>query len=357
MSSKLIENLNKTGILLLNMGGPDCLDDVEPFLYNLFSDPEIIKLPMSFIFQKPLAWMIVKSRLKEAIANYAKLDIKRWGGGSPQLPITREQGKALREELLNQSGVNYPVYIAMRYWHPYTNEALDQIVKDGIDHLIVVTLYPHFSYTTTGASLNELRRGLKRKGLAEQIKLSIVSGYCKEPAYLKALAGCIEEGLNNHAWTCDFSEVQILFSAHSLPVQHVEKTGDPYPKLIEACAQSVMETYFPKNQWDLAYQSKVGNMPWIGPATDGVLAYYAGKKTDNILIVPISFVSEHVETLVEIDLDYMGQARDMGIQHIARSPVMNSREDFIQMLSERVMDKINNTQKQLDSNLTPVSCG
>ncbi len=345
----------KTGILLLNMGGPDCLEDVEPFLYNLFSDPEIIRLPLSFLFQKILAWMIVKSRLNEAVQNYAKLDDAEWGGGSPQLAITRQQGKALKEVLLNQSGVNYPVYIAMRYWHPFTNEALDEIAKDGIDHLVVVTLYPHFSYTTTGASLNELRRGLKHKGLNKKIQLSIVSGYCKEPDYLKALAGCIDDGLKNNEWSCDLENVQILFSAHSLPVQHVKRTKDPYPQLIEACAQSVMKTYFPTHTWDLAYQSKVGNIPWIGPATDGVLAYYAGDKTDNILIVPISFVSEHVETRVEIDLDYIGQARDMGIQHIARTPVMNTRPDFIQLLTHCVSKKLKTTENKTPNNLAPIS--
>ncbi len=336
----------KIGIVLLNMGGPDSLETVGPFLYNLFSDPEIIKLPMSFLFQKILAWMIVNSRLNEAVQNYDKLDSEQWGGGSPQLPITRDQGKALKEKLDDKYHMDAPIYIAMRYWHPFTNEALEKIENDGITHLIAVTLYPHFSYTTTGSSLNELRRGLKKRGLTNKVKLSIVSGYCKKPAYLKALAGCIEEGLNNNTWTCDLKDVQILFSAHSLPVQHVKRTGDPYPKLIQACARSVMETYFPSHAWDMAYQSKVGNMPWLGPATDGVLAYYAGEKRDNILMVPISFVSEHVETLVEIDLDYMGQARDMGIEHIARAPVMNTRPDFIQLLADCVAEKVKSDSTQ-----------
>ena len=227
----------KTGILLLNMGGPDTPDDVGPFLYNLFSDPDIIKLPLSFIFQKPLAWMIVNSRLKEAKANYAKMP--QWNGGSPQLPMTKKQAQSLKANLFAQLDENIPVYIAMRYWFPFTDNALEEIKKDGIEHLIVVTLYPHFSYTTTGSSLNELKRRLKAHRM-DSLKLSIVGGYCKDADYINALAQTMRDPLHNSEWTCHPNDVHILFSAHSLPVKHVERTKDPYPKLIEQLQKTMM---------------------------------------------------------------------------------------------------------------------
>lgn len=326
-------NFPKTGILLLNMGGPDRLESVKPFLYNLFSDPDIIRLPLSFLLQKPLAWLIVLLRGKEAQKNYAKM-----GGGSPQLAMTQAQAEAL-QKTLNSKGYDFPVYIAMRYWHPFTDEALDQIAKDGIENLIVVSLYPHFSYTTTGSSLNELRRCLKRQGL-DGLPLSVVSGYCKTPDYLEALAGCIREGLDANSWSCAPEEVQILFSAHSLPQSHVRRTKDPYPTLTEQCARMIMDRYFPNNRWDLAYQSKVGRMPWLGPYTEGVISYYAGNGLENVLIVPISFVSDHVETLVEIDRLYIPEAHEQGVSHCYRAPVMNIRPDFIQVLVRAIEDKI-----------------
>ncbi len=331
-------NFPKTGVLLLNMGGPDRLDSVAPFLYNLFSDPEIIRLPLSFLLQKPLAWLIVALRAGEARKNYAQM-----GGGSPQLPITRQQADALKTAL-NSRGWDFPVYIAMRYWHPMTDEALDQIAEDGIENLVAVTLYPHFSYTTTGSSLNELRRRLKKRRM-DRITLSVVSGYCKASDYLDALAGCIREGLEQNPWTCPPEDVQILFSAHSLPQSHVRRTRDPYPILTERCARTVMERHFSRNKWDLAYQSKVGRMPWLGPYTEGVISYYAGQKLDNVLIVPISFVSDHVETLVEIDKLYIPEAHEQGITHCYRAPVMNTRPDFIETLVREIADKIRRQQE------------
>jgi ferrochelatase len=305
---------------------------VKPFLFNLFSDPDIIKLPLSFIFQKLLATIIVKSRGKEAQENYQKM-----GGGSPQLPITYEQGRAVKEQLLAQ-GLNCSVGIAMRYWHPFTEQTLQALRDDGVEQLVLASLYPHFSYTTTGSNLNEIKRVLKRMNW--EVPVTTVSGYCKEEWYLNALADRIQDGLNTTEWTCPVEEVRILFSAHSLPEQHVKRTGDPYKKLIDQCAADVMSQYFPQHPWDMAYQSKVGKMPWIGPSTEGVLSYYAGKSIDNILIVPISFVSDHIETLVEIDLDYIEWAREEGISCIGRAPVMNTCPLFINGFSQRILSQI-----------------
>lgn len=323
----------KTGILLLNMGGPAGLDSVQPFLYNLFSDPDIIKLPLSFLLQKPLAWFISTSRKKEAQHNYSLM-----GGASPQLPLTQEQANHLQAALKQQGYGDLPVYLAMRYWHPLTHETIDHILADGIEHLIVLSMYPHFSYTTTGSSMNELRRVLAAK--APHISMSVIAGYALDAGYLDAVTEGIKEGLNTHPWDCPKEKVRILFSAHSLPERHVKRTKDPYPDHIFRCIKTLMETRFPGYEWGLCYQSKVGNMPWLGPYTDSALRYYAASQMDNILIVPISFVTDHIETLVEIDLQYIALAKEIGIRHCYRAPSLNSRPRFIETLARLVGEKL-----------------
>jgi ferrochelatase len=325
----------KTGILFLNLGGPDSLENVKPFLFNLFADPDIIKLPLSFIFQKPLAWLISTKREELAQENYEIM-----GGGSPILKYTEAQGEALSQALAEKGYPDLRVYIAMRYWHPLTEEAVDAMVKDGIQRVIVVPLYPHFSYTTTGSSLNELKRVMEQKNV--RFDLQVVPPYHDHPLYLEAMRECIEEGLNSNPWTCPKDEVQILFSAHSLPVKHVKRTKDPYPEQIYACAETIATRFFPNNPWELAYQSQVGKMPWLGPATEGVLPYFAANNRDNILMVALSFVSDHVETLVEIDHEYIPLAHELGIEHCYRAPSLNTNASFIQALCELTIDQLEN---------------
>lgn len=317
---------SKTGILLLNMGGPERLDDVQPFLYNLFSDPDIIKLPFSNIFQKPLAYRISTSRLNEAKHNYTQM-----GGGSPILKFTQAQAGALQAELENRGYGQLPVYIAMRYWHPFTEETLAQAEKDGIERLIVIPLYPHFSYSTTGSSLNELRRVVEKRNL--KIDLTIINSYWDHPIYQKAVAETIQQAMEQQPWSCPSDKIQLLFTAHSLPLKHIKRTQDPYPEQIFTCARQIVETYFPNNEWDLCYQSQVGKMPWLGPQTDGVLHYYTAQKIDNVLMVAISFVSDHIETLVEIDKLYLPLAQELGIAHCHRAPALNTQSTFIQALA------------------------
>lgn len=323
----------KTGILFLNLGGPDSLSAVKPFLYNLFADPDIIKLPFSEIFQKPLAWWIATTRAEEARHNYARM-----GGASPILKLTRAQADALRARLKERGEGDFPVYVAMRYWHPLTEAAVTEMVQDGIERVIVLPLYPHFSYTTTGSSMNELKRVMAQRGLSWP--LSVVDPYYEKPDYQAAVAETIRQGLEAHTWGCPVSEVRLLFSAHSLPLKHVKRTGDPYPEQIHACCKQIAETHFPGHPWDLSYQSKVGNMPWLGPDTDGILHYYAGKEVDNVLVVPISFVSDHVETLVEIDLQYLPLASELGLKHCHRAPALNTLPAFIDVLANRVSEQL-----------------
>ena len=319
----------KTAVLLLNLGGPDSLAAVKPFLFNLFSDPEIFKLPLSFIFQKPLAWWIATSRAEESRGNYAKI-----GGRSPIVQYTEAQAEALRQRLIADGVGDFPMYIAMRYWDPMTDAAIEKMQADGIEQIIVLPMYPHFSLTTTGSSLNELARVIRDRNIHWPVR--VIEPWSDRPDYHAAVAETIQEGLDTHEWSCPKNEVRILFSAHSLPLRHVKRTGDPYPDQIHACVKAIAETHFPGQVWDLGYQSRVGTMPWLGPDVDGVLHYYAGKNIDNVLLVPISFVSEHVETLFEIDQLYLPLGKELGLKHCHRAPALNTRASFVEVLARLV---------------------
>lgn len=322
----------QAAVVLLNLGGPDSLGAVKPFLYNLFSDPDIIRLPASWLLQKPLAWTIATTREEEAQMAYAAI-----GGGSPILPLTQQQANGLVQCLREQHGLEVPVSIAMRYWHPFTHEAIVPLLEQGIRHLVVVPLYPQYSHTTTGSSLNALRAVIHnwsaRNGNAA-VKLSVIGEYHQHPAYLQALADTMHQTITAKEWSCPPEGITVLFSAHSLPAKFVRKTGDPYPEQIQATIQALMQTHFPNNRWELAYQSKVGNMMWLGPPTDGVLSFLAASGEQNVLIVPISFVSDHVETLYEIDQLYMPEGRQQGITHLHRAAALNDHPGYLAMLAE-----------------------
>ncbi|MEM0951441.1 MAG: ferrochelatase [Cyanobacteria bacterium P01_H01_bin.74] len=323
----------KTGLLLLNMGGPDSLDAVQPFLFNLFSDPDIIKLPLSAVFQKPLAYRISTKREKEAQANYAIM-----GGASPILKYSLGQAELLAQALNDRGYGKLPAYVAMRYWHPFTDKVLNQILADKIERLVVIPLYPHFSFTTTGSSLNELRRVMTEKKVA--IELDVVPCYYDHPKYIKALAENIESGLSGNEWGCKRDEVTLVYSAHSLPMRHIKSTQDPYPDQIYETVKQVSEQYFPDNPWELAYQSQVGKMPWLGPSTEGILHYFSGVEQDNLLMIAVSFVSDHVETLVEIDQEYIPLANELEIQYCKRAPALNVNASFIEALADIAADRL-----------------
>ena len=346
MNVQKLSTQPKTAVLLLNMGGPEKLDDVQPFLYNLFSDPDIIRLPFSSIFQKPLAYRISTNRLNEAKHNYSQM-----GGGSPILKFTQAQADAMKAELSSR-GYDLPIYIAMRYWNPFTSETLKKIQNDGVEKLIVIPLYPHFSYTTTGSSLNELKRVMLEQNL--NFELSIITSYWDHPIYQKSVAETIEQSIQDLRWSCTPEKIQILFTAHSLPQKHIKRTNDPYPTQIYQCAKQIMKTYFPNNEWDLCYQSQVGKMLWLGPQTDGVLHYYAAKNINNVLMVPISFVSDHIETLVEIDKLYQPLAEELGILHCHRASALNTHPTFIQALTVLAMAELESTEPSTSSSVDTV---
>jgi protoporphyrin/coproporphyrin ferrochelatase len=318
--------MGRLGVLLLNLGGPDKLEDVRPFLYNLFSDPEIIRLP-SPLLQAPLAWLISTLRFKKSQENYKKI-----GGGSPLRRITEAQGQALRSQL-QQSGHDVNVYVGMRYWNPFTEEAIAQIKRDKIEELVVLPLYPQFSISTTGSSFRLLDRLWQRDPELQKIKYTVVPSWYDNAGYLQAMANLIATKLDQ---VKNPSEAYIFFSAHGVPVSYIEEAGDPYQKEIETCAALIMQKLNRPNPYKLAYQSRVGPVEWLQPYTDVAIVELAEQGVKELVVVPISFVSEHIETLEEIDMEYREIAEHAGIETFARVPAPDTDPAFIQALADVV---------------------
>ena len=319
--------MGRLGVLLLNLGGPDKLEDVRPFLYNLFSDPEIIRLP-SPLFQATLAWLISTLRAKKSQENYKKI-----GGGSPLRRITEAQGSALRSQL-QQNGHDVNVYIGMRYWHPFTGEAIAQIKRDAIEELVVLPLYPQFSISTTGSSFRLLDRIWRTDPELQKIKYTVVPSWYDNSGYLQAMANLIEKTLDQ---VKNPSQAHIFFSAHGVPVSYIKEAGDPYQKEIEACAALIMGKLNRQNPYKLAYQSRVGPVEWLQPYTDVAIVELAEQGVKELVVVPISFVSEHIETLEEIDMEYREIAEHAGIETFARVPAPDTDPAFIQALADIVI--------------------
>jgi protoporphyrin/coproporphyrin ferrochelatase len=309
----------QTGVILLNMGGPEKLSDVRPFLYNLFSDREIIRLG-PFFMQKPLAWLISKRRAPKSMKTYEKI-----GGGSPLTAITLAQGKAL-EKALRKHG-DYTVVSAMRYWHPDSDTALKRLADKGISKIIGLALYPHYSCATTGSSVQELKRAMARSG--KNFSLMTIESWPTQPDYIQTLAHNILEAAAS--FTPD--QPQVVYSAHSLPVSFIEE-GDPYVDHIKATIQQIEKlTNLPGR---LCFQSRSGPVEWLSPSTPDMLDTLAKEGCKNILMVPISFVSDHVETLYEIDMLYHDQAKDLGMR-LESSKSLNCEPTFIDGLTELIL--------------------
>ena len=308
------------GVILLNMGGPSKLEDVRPFLYNLFSDREIIRLGPPFL-QKPIAWYIAKKRAPKSMETYRKI-----GGGSPIAAITEQQRQALQTELASHG--RFIVTTAMRYWQPYTSQALEPIISAGVQTVIALSLYPHFSCATTGSSLNELKRHLNGKN----IELKEIPSWPDHPGYLQVLANKINEGLARFQG----DDVELVYSAHSLPVSFIEG-GDPYVRHLEKTIVGVEKLTGKKGR--ICYQSRSGPVEWLSPSTPEMIDAIADEKGKNILMVPISFVSDHVETLYEINIQYREQAAEKGIR-LEATESLNTDPVFIKSLKELVLDAL-----------------
>lgn len=313
-----------TGVLLLNLGGPDSLQSVRPFLFNLFSDREIIKLGPNFFqkgqrpLQRYIAWAISILRAGKSKSMY-----KQIGGGSPILEITTAQANKLEEYLTPSLG--FRVYVGMRYWHPYIKDTIEKMRSDGIKKIIALSLYPHYSKATTGSAFSELKRALSNTG----IDCRFIEYWYDNHYYIDALSDVIAQGIGEFNGRLR----DILFSAHGLPVSLI-KEGDPYVEHINKTIDCLKKDL---NGYDLhlSYQSRSGPVEWLSPSTEEMILGLAKKGIKDILIVPISFVSDHIETLYEIDIKYkkLGLLNDMTIR---RTRSLNTHPLFIKALGDIV---------------------
>ncbi len=335
--------MGRVGVLLLNLGGPDQLEDVGPFLFNLFSDPEIIRLPFPWL-QKPLAWMISTMRTRKSQENYRHI-----GGGSPLRRITEEQATALQQHL-QQKGIEAQVYVGMRYWHPFTEEALARIKRDRIEKLVILPLYPQFSISTSGSSFRLLEKLWQEDPALQRIEYTVIPSWYQRPGYLQAMAQLIAQELDQLP---DRDRVHIFFSAHGVPLSYVEEAGDPYQEEIEKCTELIVKTLNRPNAHTLAYQSRVGPVEWLKPYTEEAIPALAASGVEDLLVVPISFVSEHIETLQEIDMEYRELAEEAGIHNFHRVPALNTHPVFIDDLAEMVVESLDAPSLKLEQVMHP----
>jgi ferrochelatase len=321
----------KTGIVMLNLGGPATLDDVQPFLLELFADREIIQLP----FQRWLGPLIARRRTPKVRGLYANI-----GGGSPILRYTEAQGRGMvaRLDRLSPGTAPHKFYVAFRYTRPTSDEALRAMHADGVGRAVAFTQYPQFSCSTTGSSLNELWRAADRTGLQDAFRWSIIDRWPVHPGFIGAMTETVREGLDRFS-PAERDQVLILFSAHSLPLDVIDR-GDAYPQEVGASVQRVVESLGVPNPYLLAYQSDVGPVRWLGPSTEQVIRRVGARGQKRLLVVPIAFTSDHIETLSELDREYGEVAHQVGISHFERAPALNDRPGFLDGLAEIVRDHL-----------------
>src|SRR5215210_4816660 len=321
----------RTGIVMLNLGGPATLDDVQPFLLELFADREIIQLP----FQRWLGPFIARRRTPKVRGLYAAI-----GGGSPILRFTEAQGRGMvaRLDRLSPESAPHKFYVAFRYTRPSSDDALRQMHADGVERAVAFTQYPQFSCSTTGSSLNELWRAASRTGLRAAFEWSIIDRWPVHSGFIDAMTETVRDGLQQFA-PADRERVLLLFSAHSLPLDVIDR-GDSYTQEVGASVQRVVESLGGTNPYLLAYQSDVGPVRWLGPSTEQVIRRLGARGQKQLLVIPIAFTSDHIETLSELDREYGEVAHQVGITEYRRAPALNDRPRFLDALAEIVRDHL-----------------
>jgi len=319
--------MRKIAVVLFNLGGPPDLSAVKLFLYNLFNDKAIIRVPSPF--RQIIAWIISSRREEKAQEIYKKM-----GGGSPILKNTQAQANALQESLTLQLGndVEVKTFIAMRYWHPFVEEAIKDVEIFNPEEVILLPLYPQFSTTTTASSLKEWQKQAAFRKFERPTK--ILCCYPQHPCFIEPLANQTQKAYDE---ANAYGKPRVLFSAHGLP-EKIVKAGDPYPWQCEQTAQALVSALKIENlDWVLCYQSRVGPLAWIGPATDSEIRR-AGLDKVPLIVVPIAFVSEHSETLVEIDIEYRELAQKQGVPHYIYVPTVSTNPTFIKGLAMQVQE-------------------
>jgi ferrochelatase len=315
----------RVGIVLFQLGGPDTLEAIEPFLYNLFCDPDIIDFPFARIGRKALAKLISTTRARKVQHHYSTI-----GGGSPIRRHTERQARALEAELRNQ-GLDAHCFVAMRYWHPFTSEAIEQLRAAQCDEVVLLPLYPQYSSTTTGSSLNEWQRLF-----SDDLPVHRVETFYRDPMYLDAVIEKVNQALSRFP---DPERPEIVFSAHSVPLSVIDK-GDPYQRQIEETVRLLMDRGGWLNAHRLCYQSKVGASKWLQPSLHHTLKQLSQEQVREICIVPVAFVSDHVETLAEIDHEARHEAQHLGFTQFEMSGGLNDSPTFIRALSQIVQSAL-----------------
>ena len=316
----------KKAIILFNLGGPDSLDAVQPFLFNLFNDPAIISLP--WILRYPLAKFISKRRTPIAKAIYAEM-----GGKSPILEETQRQSHAI-EKTLEQEQDEYKCFIVMRCWNPRAADVIKKVKEFNPQQIILLPLYPQYSNATSGSSIKEWSDICKKEKF--NIETKTICCYPTEKDFILSYADLIKEKVNLNK----LSETTIIFSAHGLPENKI-KQGDPYQWQVENTVEHLVKKLSIKNlNYILSYQSRVGPLKWIGPSTETIIKQEA-KKRKIIVVVPVAFVSEHSETLVELDIEYKKLATDNGSKDYIRVPAVTTNKDFINSLKSNILSASN----------------
>ena len=314
----------KKAVILFNLGGPDKIENVEPFLFNLFNDPAILNLPSLFRF--PLAKLIANRR-----APTAKKIYKELGGSSPILKLTKEQANALEAKLNKDDGMyNYKCFVVMRCWHPRAENVIKEVINYHPEEIILMPLYPQFSAATSGSSIKEWGDICKKNNF--KVKTSTICCYPTDQSFIEAHKIEIMKKIKN------LENFKLIFSAHGLPEKNIKK-GDPYQWQVERSVDKVVRSLNIKDlDWVLSYQSRVGPLKWIGPSTEDIIIKNS-KLGKHIVLVPIAFVSEHSETLVELDIEYKELANKNGCKNYTRVPALGKNENYIKAMSNLIINK------------------
>lgn len=328
----------RIAVVLFNLGGPDSPDAVRPFLFNLFNDPAIISLA------NPARWLLAQF-ISRRRAPVARAIYEQIGGKSPLKANTEAQAEALTEALGDLGTVE--CFVAMRYWHPFTSETARAVKEFAPDRIILLPLYPQYSGTTVGSSLKEWSRQASVAGI--EVPTATICCYPINSGFITAVGDTIRQSVKASGF--DLSGVRVLFSAHGLP-KKIVTAGDPYQWQIEQSAAKVVETLEPElTDWVICYQSRVGRLEWIGPSTDDELKR-AADDNKPVVVVPIAFVSEHSETLVEIEIEYRELAEKLGVPGFVRVPTVGTADAFIEGLAAMVRTAVSE-----DEHLAPEGKG
>jgi ferrochelatase len=320
---------NRVAIVMFQLGGPDSQAAVEPFLYNLFCDPDIINFPGAFLARKALAKLISTTRSKVVGQHYAEI-----GGGSPIRRLTEQQARALQETL--RPHLNARTMVAMRYWHPDTAEALAALESEPYDELVLLPLYPHYSFATTRSSLREWDRQYEARMKTKSVPrppVKVIDHFYDHPDYIAGIVERINSVLQE---VPDPENVQLVFSAHGLPMTLVE-TGDPYPQHIEQTVQLVRQLGAWPNPHVLCYQSKVGPQKWLQPSLTATIEHLAKSGVKRMLVIPVAFLTEHIETLHEINIEARAEAKHLGVKDFYLMPALNDSPLLIRALADLVL--------------------